>query len=277
LVAERTGAKIRVAEITPSGEIDLESLSSLLNERTRVVGVVHISNALGTINPVSRIAEMAHGVGALVLVDGAQALAHGGVDVRRLGCDFYAMSGHKSYGPTGIGALYAREELLDAMPPFMGGGEMIREVRFAGTTYAEAPARFEAGTPNVAGAVGWVAALEFIEGLGREAVAEYERSLVDVVRGELGQTPGARMIGEGSAGPRGPVVSFVVEGVHPHDLGTYLDTRGVAVRTGHHCTQPLMEFFGVPATTRVSLACHSTPADIERFGDALRECVEFFR
>jgi cysteine desulfurase/selenocysteine lyase len=236
--------------------------------------VTHVSNALGTVNPVREIVAMAHARGVPVLVDGAQAVPHGRVDVRDLDCDFYAFSGHKVFGPSGIGALYGRAELLEAMPPYQGGGEMILSVSFEKTRYKEIPHKFEAGTPHIAGAVGLGAALDYVMELDLGAVAEHERGLLDYATDELSKIPGLRFIGE--AEKRISVVSFVLDGVHPHDVGTILDQEGIAVRTGHHCAQPVMERFGVPATVRASLALYNNKADVDALVRGLHEVREVF-
>ncbi len=275
LVAERTGARIRVVPVTDSGELDMDGLAARLSGRTRILSLVHVSNALGTINPAAEIIRMAKEHGALTVLDGAQAAPHLPIDVGALGCDFYAISGHKMYGPSGIGALWGKRELLARMPPWQGGGEMIRSVRFSGTTYADPPARFEAGTPNIAGPVGLAAAADYLEGWGIEAIAAHENGLREHAEELLGAIPGLRLIG--TAPRKAAVVSFVVEDVHPHDLGTLLDQQGIAVRTGHHCAQPLMERFGVPATARASFGLYNTHEEVERLAAGLREAIGVFR
>jgi cysteine desulfurase/selenocysteine lyase len=238
-----------------------------MTPRVKLAGVVHVSNVLGTINPVAELARAARKRGIPLLVDGSQALPHFPVDVRALGCDFYALTGHKMYGPTGTGALWARRELLRDMPPFFGGGEMIREVRFEGTTFADPPHRFEAGTPNIAGFVGLGAAIDYVESLGRERIAEREHELLVHATAKLQAVPGLRICGE--AERKAAVISFLVEGAHAHDLATLLDHEGIAVRSGHHCAHPLMQFYGVPATVRASFAFYNTIEEIDRFVDAL--------
>jgi cysteine desulfurase / selenocysteine lyase len=267
ILAERTGAKLKVAPITEKGELIVEKYVELLTPRVKLAGVVHVSNVLGTINPVAELARAARKRGVPLLVDGSQALPHFPVDVRALGCDFYAMTGHKMYGPTGTGALWARKELLREMPPFFGGGEMIREVRFDGTTYADPPHRFEAGTPNIAGFVGLGAAIDYLESLGRERIAAWEHELLVYATTALKKVPGLRIFGE--AERKAAVISFLVEGAHAHDLATLLDHEGIAVRSGHHCAHPLMQFYGVPATVRASFAFYNTREEIDRFVDAL--------
>ena len=267
ILAERTGAKLKVAPITEKGELIVEKYIELLTPRVKLAGVVHVSNVLGTINPVAELARAARKRGIPLLVDGSQALPHFPVDVRALGCDFYAITGHKMYGPTGTGALWARRELLRDMPPFFGGGEMIREVRFDGTTFADPPHRFEAGTPNIAGFVGLGAAIDYVESLGRERIAAWEHELLVYATAKLKTVPGLRIFGE--AERKASVISFLVEGAHAHDLATLLDHEGVAVRSGHHCAHPLMQFYGVPATVRASFAFYNTREEIDRFVDAL--------
>jgi len=267
LVCERTGAKLKVAPITPAGELVVDAFVDALTPSVKLAAVAHVSNVLGTINPVAELARAARRRGIPLLVDGSQAVPHLGVDVRALGCDFYAMTGHKAFGPTGTGALWARREILREMPPFFGGGEMIREVRFEGTTYADPPHRFEAGTPNIAGFAGLAAALDYLDGLDAAGLAAHEASLLDHLTRALREVPGARLFGE--AANKVPVVSFLVDGAHAHDLATLLDHEGIAVRSGHHCAHPLMHFLGVPATLRASLAFYNTHEEIERFVAAL--------
>lgn len=274
LVAEQTGAIVRVIPVTDNGELDMQAFAGLLNERTRFVGVCHVSNALGTVNPVADITRMAHEVGAVVLIDGAQAVAHQKVDVQALACDFYVFSGHKLYGPTGIGALYGRKELLDAMPPWQGGGDMIHTVSFERSTYAETPQKFEAGTPNIAGAIGLEAAIAYVESIGLNQIAAHEAALVQYACEALADIPGLRFIGE--AAERAGIVSFVLEGIHPHDLGTILDMEGVAIRAGHHCAMPLMTRFGLPGTARASFAVYNTFEDIDALVAGLRKARRLF-
>ncbi len=261
MVRDITGAKLVVAPIDDAGELDRAEFERRLSARTKLVAVVHASNALGTVNPVAWIAERARTVGARVLVDGAQAVAHLPVDVAGLGCDFYAASGHKMFGPTGIGFLWAKAELLDAMPPWMGGGDMIRSVTFERTLYAPPPAKFEAGTPHIAGAIGLGAAVKWIEGVGVARIAAHEADLLEYGLDVLGRVPGLRMIG--APRERSGVLGFTLDGIHPHDVGTVLDHEGVAVRTGHHCAQPVMERFGVPATVRASLSVYNGRDDLD--------------
>lgn len=274
LICAATGAKLRAAPITAAGELDLDAFKELLTPRTRLVAVAHVSNALGTVLPVQEIVRLAHAHGVPVLVDGAQAVSHETVDVRALDCDFYAFSGHKVYGPTGIGVLYGRESLLAAMPPWQGGGEMILSVSIEASTYNELPAKFEAGTPNISGAIGLGAALEYVESLGREAIAEHERGLLELTNESLMALPGVRLIG--TAPGKAAVVSFTMQGIHPHDIGTILDSEGIAIRTGHHCAMPLMQFYGLPATARASFGCYSNAQDVERLVQGVRKVRELF-
>ncbi len=261
MVCRQTGARLRVVPINDAGELDLEAYRELLGPRTRVVACVHLSNALGTVNPVAEIAAAAHAHGAVVVVDGAQAAPHAVIEVAALGCDFYAFSGHKVFGPTGIGVLWGRAELLEAMEPYQGGGEMIRTVSFEETTYNELPHKFEAGTPNIAGAIGLAAAIDYLEGVGLEAVAAHEQALLEYATAAVEAIPGVRIIGQ--AARKSGILSFVIDGVHPHDVGTVIDREGVAIRTGHHCTMPLMRRLGLAATSRASLALYNTRADID--------------
>jgi cysteine desulfurase/selenocysteine lyase len=274
MVCEQTGASLRVAPINRRGEVPFEEFLSRLGPRTRLVAIAHVSNALGTVLPVKRMVEAAHAHGAVVLIDGAQAVPHSHVDVRALGADFYAFSGHKMYAPTGIGVLYGREELLAAMPPWQGGGEMILTVSFEKTTYNELPAKFEAGTPNISGAVGLAAAMDYLERLGVDAVAAHEQRLLELATAELARLPDIEIIG--TAAHKAAVLSFTMKGVHAHDLGTILDAEGVAVRTGHHCAMPVMTFFGLPATARASFGCYNTEEDVKALVSALKRAREVF-
>ena len=271
LACEATGARLVVLRMDDRGALPPGEILEKIGPRTRIVSVVHISNALGTVNPLGAIIAQAKRHGALVCVDGAQAAPHAVIDVDRLGCDFYALSGHKMYGPTGIGVLWGRYELLAAMPPWHGGGDMIKRVTFERTTYAEPPARFEAGTPHIAGAIGLAAAADWLLALGLDRVAAWETALLAYGEAVLARFPGLRMIGQ--APHKAGVLAFTIDGVHPHDLGTLLDMDGVAVRVGHHCAQPVMDRFGVPATTRASLAVYSTPEDLDRLGAALDKAL----
>ncbi|RPJ48015.1 MAG: cysteine desulfurase [Candidatus Latescibacterota bacterium] len=261
MVCEATGAVLRVVPIDDRGDLMMDEFEKLIGPRTKIVGVVHVSNALGTVNPVKEIVRLAHARGVPVLIDGAQAVAHTMVDVRDLDCDFYVFSGHKLFGPTGIGVLYGKKKLLDEMPPYQGGGDMIRSVTFEKTTYNEAPYRFEAGTPNIAGAIGLGAAIDYVEGIGRDTIEAYERGVFARAAEALEEIPGLRLIG--TARERTSVLSFVMDGVHPHDIGTILDREGIAVRTGHHCAQPVVDRFGVAATARASLALYNTNEEVD--------------
>jgi cysteine desulfurase/selenocysteine lyase len=274
LLCEERGARLRVAPMDDRGQLSLDAFEQQLSPRTRIASVVHVSNALGTLNPVREIAERAHARGVPVLVDGAQAAARLPVDVQALGCDFYAISGHKMYGPSGIGALWARGEWLEAMPPYQGGGEMIETVSFERTTFAPPPARFEAGTPNIAGAVGLAAAIDYLEGIGLERVARHERDLLEYATKAVGELPGVRVIG--TAEEKSGVLSFTLAGIHAHDLATILDREGVAVRAGHHCAQPAMRHFGLTATVRASLGVYNTRADVDALLRGLGVAIEVF-
>ena len=267
LIAAETGARVVPAPITDTGELDVEGMIALMNERTKLVGLVHVSNALGTINPVATIIAAAKARGIPTLIDGSQAVPHFKVDVAALDCDFYVLTGHKLFAPTGTGALIAKRAHLDAMPPFMGGGEMIRKVSFEGTTFNDPPHKFEAGTPNIAGFIGLGAAIDWLDAVGMEAIAARESMLRDTMLAALREVDGLRLIG--SARERAAVFSFVVEGAHAHDVATLLDHEGVAVRSGHHCTHPTMQFFGVPATARASLSFYNTEDEIAAFLTAL--------
>ncbi|HXG23964.1 MAG TPA: cysteine desulfurase [Chthonomonadales bacterium] len=274
MVCQQTGAILRVIPITDAGELDMEAYAQLLGQRTRFVAIAHVSNALGTVNPVREIVEMAHHVGAKVLVDGAQAVAHMEVDVRALDCDFYAFSGHKLFGPTGIGVLYGKQELLEAMPPWQGGGDMIRSVTFEKTTYNELPYKFEAGTPHIAGGIGLGAAIDYVRQTGLDAIAAYEHNLLEYATEALQSIPNLRLIG--TARQKASVLSFTLADIHPHDIGTVLDQEGIAIRTGHHCAQPVMERFGIPATARASLALYNTRQEIDALVCGLHKAREVF-
>jgi cysteine desulfurase/selenocysteine lyase len=273
-LCEERGAALRVAPIDDRGQLILEAFEALLTPRTRIAAVTHVSNALGTVNPIEEIVGLAHARDIPVLVDGAQAVPHGRVDVRELDCDFYAFSGHKLFGPSGIGVLYGKAAKLAAMPPYMGGGEMILSVSFDETIYKEPPYRFEAGTPDIAGAVGLGAAIDYLEAQDLDAVAAYERELLAYADQALSSIPGIRLIG--TAEHKASAISFVMDGVHPHDIGTILDREGIALRTGHHCAQPVMQRFGIPATARASLALYNTRADVDALVSALQEVREVF-
>jgi cysteine desulfurase/selenocysteine lyase len=274
MLCEEKGAVLRVVPIDDAGEVDLGTYEGLLNGRTRLVAVAHVSNALGTVVPVEHMIEAAHRRGIPVLVDGAQAVAHMAVDVQALDCDFYALSGHKVFGPTGIGVLYGKADLLERMPPFQGGGDMIKAVSFEKTVYNDLPYKFEAGTPDIAGAIGLGAAIEYLEALGRDHVAAYERELLAYGTERLSGLPGVRLIG--TAREKAGVLSFVVDDVHAHDVGTILDREGIAVRTGHHCAMPVMARFGVPATTRASLALYNTRDELDTLAGAIGKVREIF-
>ncbi|HVJ08940.1 MAG TPA: cysteine desulfurase [Acidisarcina sp.] len=274
MLCEEKGARLRIIPVNDDGELLVDEFEKLLNEKTKFVSLVHISNVLGTINPIGRLVKMAHAWNVPVLVDGAQAILHEKVDVRALGCDFYTFSGHKLYGPTGIGVLYGKQKLLDAMPPYQGGGDMIRSVTFAKTTYNDLPYKFEAGTPHIAGAVGLGAAIEYVNGIGLEEIAAHEHELLAYGTQALQSIPGLRLIG--TAKRKVSVLSFVLEGIHPHDIGTILDRQGIAIRTGHHCAQPLMQRFGVPATARASLAMYNTREEIDALVAGIYKVKEVF-
>jgi len=274
MVCEQTGAKLVVAPMDAHGEVHLEAIVSLMSARTKILACAHVSNALGTILPVRRIIAAAKARGIITLLDGAQAISHMAVDVQELGCDFYAFSGHKMYGPTGVGVLYGREQLLDRMPPWQGGGEMILKVTFAGTTYNALPNKFEAGTPNISGGVGLGAAVDFLSGLDRDAAHAHEDALLRHATAALSKIPGLRIVG--TAPDKASLVSFVVDGVHPHDLGTILDEDGVAVRTGHHCAMPVMDFFKLPATARASFAFYNTFDEIDRLAAGVERARKMF-
>lgn len=275
MAAERHRLHLRVAPIDERGELRLDELEKLLNHRTRLVAVAHISNVLGTVNPVKRIIEMAHAHGAKVLIDGAQAVAHLPVDVADLDADFYAFSGHKIYGPTGIGVLYGKEALLDTLPPYQGGGEMIQNVTFEKTTYNELPYKFEAGTPDFVGSVALAEALNYMDNIGREAIFAYEDHLLRYAEQRLREIPKMRIFG--NAADKNSVISFLVGNVHPYDLGMLLDKTGVAVRTGHHCAQPLIDLLGIPGTVRASVAFYNTCNEVDYFVEQLRRCLDILQ
>ncbi|MGI8738480.1 MAG: SufS family cysteine desulfurase [Gammaproteobacteria bacterium] len=272
LLREETGAKLKVAPMNDAGELVVEEFEKLLSERTRIVALVHVSNALGTVNPVRRMIELAHDAGAKVLIDGAQAVPHMRVDVQDLGCDFYAFSSHKLYGPSGVGVLYGRYALLDAMPPYQGGGEMIRRVTFERSDFAKPPTRFEAGTPNIVGPVGLAAAIDYVESLGLENIAVHEDDLLRYATGIAADTQGMRLIG--TAAEKASILSFDLDGVHPHDIGTIVDHEGVALRAGHHCAMPVMDHFKVPATTRASFGLYNTREDVDALFASLAKVRE---
>jgi cysteine desulfurase / selenocysteine lyase len=274
LLCDEKRAKLRVAPIDDNGELMLPELEKLLGPRTKIVALTHVSNALGTVNPVAKLTAMAHGRGIPVLVDGAQAVPHMKVDVQALDCDFYAFSSHKMFGPLGVGVLYGKTDLLEAMPPYQGGGDMISSVTFEKTLYNKLPFKFEAGTPDVSGAIGMGAAIEYINRIGIEKVAAYEHELLDYATQEISSIPGVRLIG--TAKERAGVVSFLLDGVHPHDIGTILDQEGIAVRTGHHCAQPIMQRFGIPATARASFALYNTKEEVDALARGILKVKEVF-
>src|ERR1700733_1354025 len=274
ILCEEKGAHLKVAPIDDRGELLLDEFASLIGPRTKIVAVTHVSNALGTVTPLREMIELAHRQGVPVLVDGAQAVPHFAVDVQALDCDFYAFSGHKVYGPTGIGVLYGKRALLNAMPPYQGGGDMIRSVTFAKTTYNDLPFKFEAGTPDIAGAIALGAALNYIGNLGMDKIAAHESDLLAYATETVGAIPGIRLIG--TARERAGVLSFLLDNVHPHDLGTILDREGIAIRTGHHCAQPVMERFGIPATARASFAVYNTKEEVDALVDGIQKVREVF-
>ena len=274
LICQRTGARVIPAPITETGELDRDGFTACLNNHTKIVALGHISNALGTINPLQDLIAEAHEAGALVSIDGAQAGPHLRIDVQALDCDFYSLSGHKMYGPTGIGILYGKHALLEAMPPYQGGGEMILTVSFEETTYNALPHKFEAGTPNITGAIGLGAAIDYLNAIDFDALAAHEQDLLEYATSELLQLPGARVIG--TADHKASVLSFLLGKIHAHDLGTVVDREGVAIRTGHHCAMPVMDFFGVSATARASFALYNNRDDVDRLMHGLRQALEMF-
>jgi cysteine desulfurase/selenocysteine lyase len=274
MICAATGAKLRAAAVRPNGELDFDSFRAMITPQTKLVALAHVSNALGTILPVHEIVRLAHTYGVPVLLDGAQAVAHQPVDVQDIDCDFYAFSGHKIYAPTGIGVLYGRESLLAAMPPWQGGGDMISSVSIESSTYAALPSKFEAGTPNISGAVGLGVALEYVESLGRPAIIAHEQELLGIASDAIAALPGVKLVG--TAPSKVAVISFTMQGVHPHDIGTVLDSEGIAIRTGHHCAMPIIEYFGLVATARASFGCYNTSEDIERLMMGLKKVRETF-
>lgn len=274
IVCAERNATLRVVPINDAGEMEMAAFDDLLNDRTKIVSVVHVSNALGTVNPIREIIRKAHAAGAKVLVDGAQSIAHTAIDVRALGCDFFAFSGHKMYGPTGIGGLYGRAELLDEMPPYQSGGDMILSVTFEETKYNYLPYKFEAGTPNIEGVIGLGAAVDYITGIGLDQIAAYEHDLLDYGTEVLSRVPGLRLIG--TAKEKAGILSFTLDSAHPHDIGQILDEEGIAVRAGHHCAQPVMQRYGVPATARASIGLYNTREEIDRLAEALYRVNEVF-
>lgn len=275
LIAEEKGAIIKVIDVLPDGSLDMAQYRSLLSAKTKMVAVNHASNSLGTINPIKEIIELAHEVGAKTLIDGAQATSHLEIDVQELDCDFYALSAHKCYGPTGTGALYGKRELLESMPPYQGGGEMIKDVSFKQTTYNDIPYKFEAGTPNIADVVAFKSALQFVSSLGKKNIAAHENELLQYAREQIITIPEVRIIGDSTN--KVSVLSFTVEGVHPFDIGQMLDASGIAVRTGHHCTQPLMERFEIEGTVRASFAVYNTKEEIDKMMASLRRVIKFLK
>ena len=261
MIAQERGAFLKIVPITDEGEFLFDAFEKMLSPKTKFVSLVHASNALGVINPVKKVIDAAHAFGALVLIDGAQSTVHLNINVQELNCDFFAFSGHKVYGPTGVGVLYGKKEILEAMPPYQGGGEMIREVSFSGTTYNDLPYKFEAGTPNIADVIALKTALDFISGIGKTEIAQHEHQLLTYASAQLKEIPGVRIIGD--IENKVSVVSFVIEGIHPQDIGILLDNQGIAVRTGHHCTQPLMHRLGIPGTSRASFAVYNTHEEID--------------
>lgn len=274
MIAEEKGAKIQVVPINEQGELEIEAYEKLLNERTKIVALGHISNALGTINPIRSMIDLAHQAGAVVLIDGAQATPHLAVDVQELDCEFYAFSGHKMFGPSGIGVLYGKEKILETMPPYQGGGDMIRTVSFEKTTYNDLPYKFEAGTPHISGAIGLGVAINYLEGIGLEQIESHEHGLLEYATDALSQIPGLQLIG--TAREKASVVSFVMEEVHPHDIGTILDSEGIAIRTGHHCAMPLMHHLKLAATSRASFAFYNTQEEIDALAKGLFKVRKLF-
>lgn len=274
LLCNEKGAKLRVAPIDDNGELLLDEFAELIGPRTKLVAVTHVSNALGTVNPIRKIIELAHEHRVPVLVDGAQAIPHMKVDVQELDCDFYAFSGHKVYGPTGIGVLYGKADLLNAMPPYQGGGDMIASVTFEKTTYNKVPYKFEAGTPDIAGAIALAAALRYVEGIGLDRIGAHERDLLEYASRAVSGIPGLRIVG--SAAEKAGVLSFIFDNIHPHDIGTILDREGIAIRTGHHCSQPVMHRFNIPATARASFALYNTREEIDALVQGIEKVREVF-
>lgn len=275
IACQHTGARLRAIPVTDAGELDMDAFHSLLNEKTKLVSIVHVSNALGTVNPVEEIIQKAHAVGALVMLDGAQSTVHLTIDVQKLDCDFFACSSHKVYGPTGVGVLYGKKHLLESMPVFQGGGEMIKEVCFEKTTYNDLPYKYEAGTPNIADTIAFKAALDYVQALGRERIRQYEEGLLSYASDAISAIDGVTLLA--AKAKRTSVLSFVVEGAHPQDLGILLDNKGIAVRTGHHCAQPLMDRFKIPGTVRASLALYNTKEEIDKLAAALERAIRLLK
>ena len=274
IICEQTGAKLKSVDVNDAGELDLEQYKSLLTERTKIAAFNHVSNALGTINPVKEMVRLAHDAGVTTVIDGSQAAPHLVIDVQAIDCDFYVITGHKMFGPTGMGAVYGKQALLEAMPPYQGGGEMIKQVSLEKSIYADLPAKFEAGTPDIAGSVGLAAAIDYMYGIGIENIAAHEHALLEYATEKASEIKELRIIG--TAQNKAAVFSFVIEGIHPHDLGTILDNEGVAVRTGHHCAQPLMKRFNVPATARASFAVYNTFEEVDALMAAIKKAIEMF-
>lgn len=274
MLCEQVGAKLRIIPINEKGELLIDDLDGMINARTRLIALVHLSNALGTINPVKRVIDIAHSHDVPVLLDGAQATSHLKIDVQELDCDFYVFSGHKVCGPTGIGVLYGKSQWLESMPPFMGGGDMISSVSFEKTTYNSLPYKFEAGTPNIEGAIGLGVAIDYLTGIGIDRIAAYENELLDYATEVIGSIPGVKLIG--TAREKSSVLSFTLENIHPHDIGTILDQEGIAIRAGHHCAQPVMKFFNVPATARASFSFYNTKQEIDTLAEGIQRVIEVF-
>jgi len=274
MVCEQAGARLRVVPFTDEGELEIDAYEAAIGPRTKIVAAIHVSNALGTVNPVARISAYCRERGVPVLIDGAQAVPHLKVDVQAIGCDFYVFSGHKVYGPSGIGALYGRRSLLERMPPFQGGGDMILSVTFAKTTYNELPYKFEAGTPNIAGTIGLGAAIDYVTAVGHERIASHERDVLDYATASVSQIADLHIVG--TARDKAGVLSFTLDGIHPHDIGTVLDRDGIAIRTGHHCAQPVMERFGLPATARASFALYNTREEVDALVRGIQKVIEVF-
>ncbi len=274
MLCEQAGAKLRVIPMNERGELLIDEFEGMLNSRTRLVALVHLSNALGTINPVKRVIDIAHSHDVPVLIDGAQATSHLRIDVQELDCDFYVFSGHKVCGPTGIGVLYGKSQWLESMPPFMGGGDMISSVSFEKTTWNSLPYKFEAGTPNIEGAIGLGVAIDYLTGIGIDRIAAYENELLDYATEVIGSIPGVRLIG--TAREKSSVLSFTIEDIHPHDIGTILDQEGIAIRAGHHCAQPVMKFFNLPATARASFSFYNTKEEIDALAEGIQRVIEVF-
>lgn len=275
MLCEQTGARLKVVPITDDGELMMDAFKALLSDRTKLVSIVYVSNSLGTVNPVKEIIDLSHERDIPVLLDGAQAVSHYRVDVQQLDCDFFVFSGHKIFGPTGIGVMYAREEILESMPPYRGGGDMIKSVTFEKTIYNDLPYRFEAGTPHISGVIGLASALQYVQEIGYDAIAAHEDEVLAYGTAAISELKQIRLIG--TAAHKAGVISFVVEGVHPHDIGTFLDREGIAIRTGHHCTQPVMERFGVPATSRASIALYNKKEDFDALVRGLHKVIKVFR